>query len=224
MLKATITKFSLVLISILSFSNGNVPLGMLALLGIPIAIIYFGVSNADSNDDYRGAKRNEKGFFTDNRGHVKSSLPVYKPKYTLDSEKEGIANTAAGIGLVTAATALASDDHADRNASFFDDDTSINPATGLPMFGGVDSAGNPFGSAGSTDSSVSEDLTFNPATGLPMSGGFDAAGNTYGHDNASESVSLDTFDDAGSIDSFDTTDTFDSFDSSDSFSSFDDNW
>ena len=224
MFKATITKFLLVLLSILSFSNGNVPLGMLALLGIPVAIIYFGVNNANTNDYYRGAKRNEKGFFTDNRGKVNPSLPAYKPKYTLDSEREEVAKTAAGIGLVTAATTLAYDDHADRNASFFDDDASVNPATGLPMLGGVDSAGNPFGSAGLIESGLSDDLTLNPATGLPMSGGFDAAGNSYGHDNASEEFSHGTFDDAGSIDSFDTTDTFSSFDSSDSFNSFDDNW
>lgn len=30
----------------------------------------------------------------------------------------------------------------------FDSDTEINPATGLPMVGGVDIGGNPYGSGG----------------------------------------------------------------------------
>lgn len=225
MFKATITKIFLVLISILSLSAGNVPLGMLALLGIPIAIIYFGVNSANSSDDYRAAKRNERGFFTDNRGHVKTSLPAYKPKYTLDSEKKGAANTAAGIGLVAAASALASDEHSDINESFSDDDTTINPATGLPIDGGVDSSGNPFGTDGSSGIGFPEDSAVNPATGLSMTGGIggiDSAGNTYGNDNMSVGFSHDMLDaTTDSIGSFDTTDTFDS---SDSFSSIDDNW
>lgn len=229
MFKAFITKLFLIMISILSFSAGNVPLGMIALLGIPVAIIYFGAGSAyDSEDNYKGAKRNERGFFTDNRGDVKPSLPAYKPKYTLESDNKSVAQTAVGVGLVAAASALASDDHADSNASFFDDyisDTdTINPATGLPMYGAFDSAGNPLGTDGSSGIGFSDDSICNPATGLTMIGGLDAAGNTYGHDDASEGFSHDMLDDAGSIDSFATTDTFDSFDGSDSFNSFDDNW
>jgi len=69
----------------------------------------------------------------------------------------------------------------------------INPATGLPMFGGFDSAGNPFGfdnaSMEAPDSNqysiFDDDFTINPATGLPMIGGvggIDVQGNFYGTD------------------------------------------
>ena len=54
---------------------------------------------------------------------------------------------------------------------------SINPATGLPISGGVDVGGNPYG----VDLSSSFEST-NPATGLPMSGGLDVGGNPYGVD------------------------------------------
>jgi len=48
----------------------------------------------------------------------------------------------------------------------------INPATGLLMVGGFDTAGNPFGTSGASQ--------INPATGLPMVGGVDVAGNPFG--------------------------------------------
>ena len=57
---------------------------------------------------------------------------------------------------------------------------SINPATGLPISGGVDVGGNPYG----LDLSSSFEST-NPATGLPMSGGLDVGGNPYGVDLSS---------------------------------------
>lgn len=57
---------------------------------------------------------------------------------------------------------------------------SINPATGLPMSGGVDVGGNPYG----VDLNSSFD-SINPATGLPMSGGVDVGGNPYGSDLSS---------------------------------------
>ena len=56
----------------------------------------------------------------------------------------------------------------------------INPATGLPMVGGVDAGGNSYG----FDSSSSFD-SINPATGLPMVGGVDTGGNPYGFDSSS---------------------------------------
>lgn len=60
---------------------------------------------------------------------------------------------------------------------------TINPATGLPMtggIGGVDAAGNPYG----MDLSQTDGLEINPATGLPMmgEGAVDVAGNPYGMD------------------------------------------
>jgi len=51
---------------------------------------------------------------------------------------------------------------------------NINPATGLPMVGGFDSAGNAFGFSG---------FDFNPANGMPMIGGLggiDSFGNPFG--------------------------------------------
>ncbi|AMJ98676.1 hypothetical protein AVL55_11155 [Alteromonas macleodii] len=233
MFKAFITKSFLILISILSFSAGNVSLGMIALLGIPVAIIYFGAASAyDSEDNYKGAKRNENGFFTDNRGDVNPSLSAYKPKYTLESDKKGETRTTAGIGLVASASAFALDDHADSNASFFDDyisdaDTS-NPATGLPMHGAFDSAGNPLGTDGSSGIGFSDDsCVSNPANGLPMAGGIggtDSAGNTFGHDNINDDFSQNTLDVTDSLDIHDSFDTSSSFDSSNSLSSFEDNW
>ena len=56
---------------------------------------------------------------------------------------------------------------------------SINPASGLPMIGGVDTAGNPLASNELTPSWISEP-TINPATGLMMVGSVDTAGNSYG--------------------------------------------
>jgi len=59
----------------------------------------------------------------------------------------------------------------------------INPATGLPMVGGLDVEGNLYG----TGSHFDEDI--NPATGLPMIGGLggvDVAGNPYGISAASD--------------------------------------
>ena len=53
----------------------------------------------------------------------------------------------------------------------------INPATGLPMVGGVDAGGNPYG----FDSSSSFD-SINPATGQISYGGVDVLGNPYGSD------------------------------------------
>jgi hypothetical protein len=53
----------------------------------------------------------------------------------------------------------------------------INPATVLPMVGGVDAGGNFYGQ---------NNTQINPATGLPMVGGIggiDAGGNCYGHNS-----------------------------------------
>lgn len=66
----------------------------------------------------------------------------------------------------------------DVMAESFDHSHSINPANGLPMMGGVDIEGNPYG----TDSgSLGSDLgDINPANGLPMVGGVDIEGNPFG--------------------------------------------
>lgn len=83
------------------------------------------------------------------------------------------------------------------------DHTGTNPASGLPMTGGVDIAGNAYGTSshafddhGSTSSaggaSGFDHLSINPASGLPMTGGMDVAGNVYGTsswDSASSSIS-----------------------------------
>jgi hypothetical protein len=58
----------------------------------------------------------------------------------------------------------------------------VNPATGLPMSGGVDAAGNPYGC---DFQNHPYDDCVNPATGLPMVGGeagVDVEGNLYGSD------------------------------------------
>lgn len=63
---------------------------------------------------------------------------------------------------------------------------TINPATGLPMIGGmggVDVGGNIYGSSAHD---LLSSLDINPATGLPMiggMGGIDVGGHTYGSDH-----------------------------------------
>lgn len=76
-------------------------------------------------------------------------------------------------------------DDAPISQDSFEDDMLVNPATGLPMiggYGGVDAAGNPFGSSDWDDENVpgmtGEDI--NPASGLPMEGGVDIMGNPFG--------------------------------------------
>ena len=56
------------------------------------------------------------------------------------------------------------------------DTIEINPATGLPSYGGIDVLGNPIG----TDFNSS--IEINPATGLPSYGGIDVLGNPIGTD------------------------------------------
>lgn len=128
--------------------------------------------------------------------------------------------TAAGAHLANAA---GHDD--DRLASSFDDDDNGggtgaddvlrgNPATGLPMVGALDSAGNPFGVGDTTSGDehrISACSGVNPATGLPMIDDtcIDVMGNPYGTDLSS-------------------TDHSDMFNQDDSFhhsvSTFDDDW
>ena len=50
--------------------------------------------------------------------------------------------------------------------------SDINPASGLPMTGGIDIQGNPLGHS-----------DINPASGLPMTGGIDIQGNPFGTNN-----------------------------------------
>lgn len=112
---------------------------------------------------------------------------------------------------------------------------AINPATGLPMMGSVDTDGNPYGTdlhhhnhnAISTDS-----IGVNPATGLPTINGIDSLGNPTGFDLQTQwqdhnCVNNDTFshhswdNGCSSIDhgtSFDNSSPFDS--SSNSGSTF----
>lgn len=75
------------------------------------------------------------------------------------------------------------------------DEPEINPANGLPMVGGVDVEGNPYGSDLSSLGSH-----INPASGLPMIGGgasgIDVAGNPYDTD-LSDTLNVDSpFDDS----------------------------
>lgn len=71
-----------------------------------------------------------------------------------------------------------------------DDDTLINPATGLLMVGGIagfDAMGNTFGTSGCNDmlagiNTVNGLTDINPANGLPMVGDVDVMGNPYGTD------------------------------------------
>ena len=88
----------------------------------------------------------------------------------------------------------------------YDNNSGVNPATGLPMAGGVDILGNPYGcnnsdvnltihnsSYGCNNGDVNltihnssygcNNSTVNPATGLPMNGSVDILGNAYGLDN-----------------------------------------
>jgi len=73
------------------------------------------------------------------------------------------------------------------------DEPAVNPATGLPMVGGMaglDAAGNPWGMGDQPGGLLGEPLAgdsgdpvmdgINPATGLPMVGGLDVEGNLYG--------------------------------------------
>ena len=57
----------------------------------------------------------------------------------------------------------------------------LNPATGLPMLGMWDVAGNPYGT-GNLPDNITDTGGVNPATGLPMCGMVDVAGNPYGTD------------------------------------------
>ena len=91
--------------------------------------------------------------------------------------------------------------------------SEINPASGLPMVGGVDIHGNPFGtnlhshwlddSPGrkfGSDSSTA--LAINPASGLPMVGGVDIHGDPFGtnfHSNHSSWSSHDSYSSSSSI-------------------------
>ena len=72
----------------------------------------------------------------------------------------------------------------------YDNNSGVNPATGLPMAGGVDILGNPYGCNNSdvnltihNSSYGCNNSTVNPATGLPMNGSVDILGNAYGLDN-----------------------------------------
>lgn len=103
---------------------------------------------------------------------------------------------------------------------------AFNPATGLMMVGALDSAGNSFGSGGSSDRTSDDEAfgfdeshhTFNPANGLPMVNEVtDIHGDTFGT-NSSD----DIFDHSSS--SFDDSFTHTSFDDSFNSSSFDDDW
>lgn len=103
---------------------------------------------------------------------------------------------------------------------------AINPATGLMMVGALDTAGNSFGSGGTSDWTSDDDASgfddnhhsFNPANGLPMVDDVtDIHGNIFCTTSMDDQMdySNSTFDDSFTLTSFD-----DSFNSS----SFDDDW
>ncbi len=137
-----------------------------------------------------------------------------------------LTTTIAGVGI---ATSMLDDDESspivDDNISAFDDDiglstsientfdeietTYVNPATGLPMIGGiggVDAGGNVWGSDSMSDMHSAIDNN-----------------SMFSDDLTSTTDSFDSFDSSSSIDdSFGTDDSFSSFD--DSFSSTNDDW
>lgn len=61
----------------------------------------------------------------------------------------------------------------EKNSYFESLNVEINPSSGLPVFGGIDTDGNPYGAK-------NYNLEFNPSSGLPMTGNVDIDGNPYG--------------------------------------------
>ncbi|MEZ9602053.1 hypothetical protein AB4274_02350 [Vibrio sp. 10N.261.55.A10] len=117
------------------------------------------------------------------------------------------ANSTAATAIATAATLdlLADDDSLyDSSNSFSDQDSPIiNPATGLTMMGGIDSAGNPFG----TDLTDTLQDSFSSLGSSTSSTGFD---------DPFSSSSID-FDDSFSSSSIDFDDSFSSTSMDDDF-------
>ncbi len=111
-----------------------------------------------------------------------------------------------------------------HNWLFGDDDTAnqevtVNPANGLPMTGGLDIAGNPFG----TDSSQHDLFEDAGGTGIDTTGvGWDSTAS--GIDWESSSIGCDWS--SSGYDPFDSTSSFSSGidDWSNSSSSFDEEW
>jgi hypothetical protein len=154
-----------------------------------------------------------------------TSLAPEKNSYVKDNSH--LTTTVGGVGI--AASLLDDTDAsltADESTSIFDDDiglsnsidnsfdeietTYVNPATGLPMIGGIggiDAGGDVYGS----------DLMSDMHSGIDSS-------SMFSDDLTSSTDSFDSFDSSSSIsdDSFGTDDSFSSFD--DSFSSMNDDW
>ena len=236
MFKATIIICLLGLGMIIGICSENLVFTIISVSCIPLAVIYLAVEcGNEPADRYYGAKRNERGIYTDNRANVKHRLPPYVPKYTLKSQTEPAGGHSAATVAATAAayTASVTASHYDKtfgssvseqsypNDDFMDDyltpGADTESLTGITASDDMDIGG---GTLTSQDELI-ESPVINPATGDLMVGGIggvDTEGNAYGTSSFSDSDSFDSFD------SFDSSDSFSTFDSTDSFSSFDDNW
>lgn len=134
----------------------------------------------------------------------------------------------AGLTTGKSAGRYNADAVAGRYSANDEDDWSptINPATGLMMVGTLDTAGNSFGSGGTSDWTSDDDASgfddnhhsSNPANGLPM---LDDSTDVHGNMYCTNSVD-DLFDHSSSA--FDDNSTHSSFDDTFYSCTFDDDW
>ncbi|WP_166426189.1 hypothetical protein [Paraglaciecola sp. 20A4] len=212
------------LIGVFCIYQGWVLLGLFGIIG---AIFYFlmaaGTITAEGPNTFLGQCYTSSAS-NQQRQSVNSPRSGQKTSSRASNLEASAAVTAAGAGLYASVNnnTLPADDELFEDSylfehssvsddadpsSHFDDIPIINPATGLPMMGGVDSAGNTYGTDMSTSIIDTDPIDIHTDTcliGTHIDSSFD--------DTSSIDTSVDT--------SIDISDPFDTFDST----SFDDDW